>query len=142
MKDIGKHIIFAIIFLTSVLAVLPFFKHTEFTAQEAIVCKCICIKCQSTTNEFYKVGGGIANLSDLLKEEPATNEWEQGEFVTFRKSLAHAGCGGQMNFNGQAKPAPYSEREQFYTHVCSKCSTTNQILNATWPQYKQEWRSR
>lgn len=130
-----------ILVLFAVLVFLPYFKHYEFTQKEAVVCKCICFKCQSSTNEFYNVGDRPSKLSELFDEKPATNEWEQGEFITFRKTLSHDGCIGQMVFNGQSKPAPYCETQRFYTHVCDKCSATNQILNATWPQYKQEWRS-
>jgi hypothetical protein len=70
-----------------------------------------------------------------------SNEWEQGQFVTFKRIYPHQRCGGQLVFNGQSKPATYSEKESFYTHVCDKCSATNEILNATWPKYKQEWRA-
>ena len=134
-------IVFIVGVLMLILTVLPYFKHYEFTAKESVVCKCICYKCRSSTNEFYNVGDRPSILSDLLTGNPSTNEWEQGEFVTFRKVYLHQRCGGQLVFNGQAKPAPYSEKEFFYTHVCDRCSETNQILNATWPQYKQEWRA-
>jgi hypothetical protein len=79
----------------------------------------------------------IAVLSGCSKTE---SEWQEGEFVTFRKTLPHE-CGGQLVFNGTSKPAPYTERGNFFNHVCDKCSATNSVLNATWPQYKQEWRS-
>lgn len=127
-----------VLVLFSVAGLLPFFKHYEFTRNEAVVCKCICGDCRAKE----KAEGGVTSQGlSALKAVQEANEWEKGEFVTFRKSLPHAGCTGQMIFNGQAKPAPYSEREQFYVHVCDKCSATNQILNATWPKYKQEWRS-
>ena len=137
----SKYIGFVIAVLITVLAVLPFFRHQEFTAKEAVVCKCICIKCLSSTNEFYNVGDRPSKLSDLLDEKPKTNEWEKGEFVTLRRVYPHQRCGGHLVFNGKATPAPYSEKEFFYTHVCDLCGATNQILNATWPQFKQEWRA-
>jgi len=75
-------------------------------------------------------------------QKSSTGEWQRGEFVTLRRIYPHQRCGGQMVFNGQSVPAPYSEKERFYTHVCDQCGVTNQILNATWPQYKREWRSK
>jgi len=75
-------------------------------------------------------------------EVKATDEWQQGEFITLRRIYPHQRCGGQMVFNGHSERAPYSESDRFYDHVCDKCGATNQILNATWPQYKREWRSK
>jgi hypothetical protein len=74
-------------------------------------------------------------------EIKATDEWQQGDFVTYRRIYPHQRCGGQMVFNGKSDRAPYSENDRFYDHVCDRCNVTNQILNATWPQYKREWRS-
>ena len=119
-----KYFIFFSGVLIAFVAATPFVKHTEFTVKEAVVCKCLCIKCLK---------------ADAAKSQ-STNEWEQGEFVTLRRIYPHARCGGQLVFNGQATPAPYSEKEFFYNHVCDLCGVTNQILNATWPQFKQEWR--
>jgi len=79
-------------------------------------------------------------LSGCAKKE-TSDGWERGEFVQSRRIYPHQRCGGQMVFNGKSTPAPYSEKEYFYTHVCDRCSQTNHILNATWPQYKQEWRA-
>lgn len=138
MKKIGTCFFVILFMLFIASAILPYFKHYTFTRKEAIVCKCICIDCRAKENAK---GGVTSQGLSALKVVQEVNEWEQGEFVTLRKSLPHAGCPGQLVFNGQAKPAPYSEREHFYTHVCDKCSATNQILNATWPQYKQEWRA-
>lgn len=75
------------------------------------------------------------------EQKASINEWQQGDFVTYRRIYPHQRCGGQMVFNGKSERAPYSETDRFYDHVCDKCSTTNQILNATWPQYKREWRA-
>jgi hypothetical protein len=116
---------------------------------------------KSSKGEFYRDSTG--NLSDLkvrdstgklvaikdidstgklIDEKPtADDEWQQGDFVTYRRIYPHQRCGGQMVFNGKSERAPYSETDRFYDHVCDKCSTTNQILNATWPQYKREWRA-
>lgn len=84
----------------------------------------------------------VAGLIPFFKhtDKLVANEWEQGEFVTFRKTLLHE-CGGQLVFNGRSKPAPYCESDNFCEHVCDKCSATNQVLNATWPKYKNEWRA-
>lgn len=71
----------------------------------------------------------------------STDEWQQGDFITYRRIHPHQSCGGQLIFNGKSTVAPYSETERFYDHVCDRCGTTNQILNATWPQYKREWRA-
>jgi hypothetical protein len=71
----------------------------------------------------------------------STSDWQQGDFITYRRIYPHQSCGGQMIFNGKSAVAPYSETERFYDHVCDRCGTTNQILNATWPQYKREWRA-
>ena len=184
----SKWVFFNVIGLITVLAIIPYFVHQEFTAQQAVVCKCICFKCQSSAKDAVKYQDRSGKLSELngVGDEPsitcqhkwrsgciygsgclvvhqrprqtcelcqterdrpefdkqATNEWEQGEFVTLRKVYPHQGCDGHLVFNGQAKPAPYSEKEFFYTHVCDLCGATNQILNATWPQYKQEWRAK
>lgn len=70
-----------------------------------------------------------------------TDEWQQGDFITYRRIYPHQRCGGQMVFNGKSERAPYSEKDFFHTHICDLCGTTNQILNATWPQYKREWRA-
>lgn len=113
-----------ILVLFTVAGLIPFLKHYEFTAKEAVVCECVCFRCR-----YAKDNGPVSDL------------WEIGEFVQYRKAYPHGRCGGQMVFNGKATPAPYSEKEYFYTHVCDKCGETNQILNATWPQYKQEWRT-
>ena len=140
MSNTGKYIVYSILWTFVGLALSPYVFHHEFTAKEAVVCKCICYKCQSSTNEFYNVGDRPSKLSQLLDKKPATNEWEQGEFVTLRRVYPHQRCGGYFVFNGKATPAPYSEKEFFYTHVCDLCGATNQIFNATWPQFKQEWR--
>jgi hypothetical protein len=80
----------------------------------------------------------IAFLSGCGKTQ---SDWQEGEYVTYRRVYPHQRCGGHLVFNGQSTPAPYSDKECFYTHVCDKCSATNQILNTTWPQHKREWRS-
>jgi hypothetical protein len=89
---------------------------------------------------------GIAAFLKTKKqaEQPRPNQadWREGEFVMYRKQLPHQSCAGFLVFNGQSKPAPYSETERFYTHVCDKCSATNSILNTTWPQVKREWRDK
>jgi len=74
--------------------------------------------------------------------KPSPADWREGEFVMYRKQLPHQSCSGFLVFNGQSTPAPYSETERFYTHVCDKCSATNNILNTTWPQVKREWRDK
>jgi hypothetical protein len=114
------------------------FRHHEYTQNEKAVCQCFCRKCQKEVNR--------PSLSDLkvIKQDGMTSlrfepEWSQGEFITLRKVYPHS-CGGNLVFNGGVQHAPYSDRDQFFTHVCDRCSVTNQILNATWPQYKQEWR--
>jgi hypothetical protein len=86
---------------------------------------------------------GLTIYSHRVKHEAkaSTVEWQQGDFVTYRRIYPHQRCGGQMVFNGKSERAPYSEKDFFHTHVCDLCGTTNQILNATWPQYKREWRS-
>jgi hypothetical protein len=76
------------------------------------------------------------------EKKVSTNEWQQGDFITYRRIHPHQPCGGQLVFNGHSTRAPYSETDVFYDHVCDRCSTTNQILNATWPQFKREWRSK
>lgn len=81
-----------------------------------------------------------ADLKDAKRDRPASDGWERGEFVTLRRVYPHKMCGGQLVFNGQAERAPYSDKDFFCTHVCDNCGQTNQILNAQWPQYKQEWR--
>jgi hypothetical protein len=83
---------------------------------------------------YQDSNGGISSLKGRVSDG-----WERGEYVTLRKSLNH-GCGGQLIFNGRATPAPYSEGVNFCEHVCDKCGATNQVLNATWPKHKQEWR--
>jgi hypothetical protein len=85
---------------------------------------------------------GLTIYSDTVKHhaKASTDEWQQGDFVTYRRIYPHQRCGGQMVFNGKSERAPYSENDYFHTHVCDLCGTTNQILNATWPQYKREWR--
>lgn len=88
---------------------------------------CQCVKCRAE-----KPTVSIQN----------TNEWQQGDFITFRRIYQHQPCGGQMVFKGHSKRAPFSETDMFYDHVCDRCSTTNQILNQTWPQFKREWRSK
>lgn len=70
----------------------------------------------------------------------STNEWQQGDFITFRRIYPHPSCGGQMVFNGQSDRVPLSENAFMYTHVCDRCSVTNKMLNQTWPQFKREWR--
>ena len=114
-----------ILALSTALAFLPFFKGIQLMTTEPVDRKCNCFRCRYS----------------MPTDGPVSSLWERGEFVTLRKAYPHGRCGGQMVFNGKATPAPYSEKEYFYTHVCNKCSETNQILNATWPQYKQEWRS-
>jgi hypothetical protein len=113
----GKFIVSLIIVLMIALAFLPLFRHQNLTANQKAWSQCFCKKCRT-----------------------ADNEWQKGEFVTLRRIYPHKLCSGQLVFNGQGKPAPYSEKEFFYTHVCDLCGATNQILNATWPQFKQEWR--
>jgi len=132
----SKYIGFVIAVLITVLTVLPFFKHQELTEREKVWSECLCRKCSSETNKL----SNVSKLTEFL-DKTQTNEWERGEFVTLRRVYPHQRCGGHLVFNGQAKPAPYSEKEYFYTHVCDLCGATNQILNATWPQFKQEWRS-
>jgi hypothetical protein len=83
--------------------------------------------------------GTLMARLDFAKR-PALEGWERGEYDTYRKTLKHE-CGGQFVFNGHAKPAPYCDGVNFCEHVCDKCNATNQVLNATWPQHKREWRS-
>lgn len=87
---------------------------------------CHCWKCLLNPKAEAKVSYGL-------------DGWEQGEFITYRKTYAHS-CGGTLTFNGKSERAPYSENDVFYTHVCDKCNVTNQMLNAHWPQFKREWR--
>jgi hypothetical protein len=86
---------------------------------------------------------GLTIYSDRVKQaaKASTDEWQQGEFITLRRIYPHQRCGGQMTYNGKSERAPYSETDFFNTHVCDLCGATNQILNATWPQYKREWRA-
>jgi len=88
---------------------------------------CQCVKCRQ---------------EKLEKVDPSVDEWKQGDFITLRRIYPHQRCGGQMIFNGHSERASYSEKDTFYDHVCDRCSTTNQILNQTWPQFKREWRSK
>ena len=83
----------------------------------------------------------VRRESKKLQNHSTIDGWSAGEWIMYRKQLPHSGCSGFMAFNGQSTAAPYSERERFYTHVCDTCGATNNILNATWPQFKQEWRS-
>ena len=76
------------------------------------------------------------------KQKVSSEEWQQGDLITYRRIYPHQRCGGQMVFNGKSTVAPYSETERFYDHVCDRCGATNQILNQTWPQFKREWRSK
>lgn len=82
----------------------------------------------------------VRKESKQLQKTSTLDGWSAGEWITYRKQLPHGGCSGSLTFNGQSTPAPFSETERFYTHVCDKCSATNSILNATWPQFKREWR--
>lgn len=132
----SKYIIIIIAVLMTILTALPLFRHQELTEREKVWSTCLCRKCSSETNKLSTV----SKLTEFL-DKTQTNEWEQGEFVTLRRVYPHQRCGGHLVFNGKATPAPYSEKEFFYTHVCDLCGATNQILNATWPQFKQEWRS-
>lgn len=143
MRETGKYIVIATLWTIVGLALSPYVFHQEFTAQQAVVCKCVCFKCQSAEKDAVKYQDRSGKLSELngVGDEPRTDDWQRGEFVAFRMAYTHQQCGGHLVFNGQAKPAPYSEKEFFYTHVCDKCGATNQILNATWPQFKQEWRA-
>jgi hypothetical protein len=81
----------------------------------------------------------VRHMPAESRPAPVLDGWIQGEFVTYRKTYDH-GCGGTLTFNGKTDRAPYSETDVFYTHVCDKCGTTNQMLNAHWPQFKREWR--
>jgi len=83
----------------------------------------------------------VRKESKQLQKPSTIDGWTAGEWIMYRKQLSHGGCSGFLTFNGQSTPAPYSETERFYTHVCDKCGATNNILNATWPQYKREWRN-
>jgi hypothetical protein len=99
------------------------------------------LKVRDSTGKLVAIKD-IDSTGKLIDEKPtADDEWQQGDFVTYRRIYPHQRCGGQMVFNGKSERAPYSETDRFYDHVCDKCSTTNQILNATWPQYKREWRA-
>jgi hypothetical protein len=82
----------------------------------------------------------VRKESKQLQKPTTIDGWTVGEWITYRKQLPHGGCSGYLTFNGQSTAAPFSETERFYTHVCDKCSATNNILNATWPQFKREWR--
>jgi hypothetical protein len=82
----------------------------------------------------------LMGLSMSKEDKKVPVEWSRGDYILYRKQLPHGGCSGYLNFNGQTTPAPYSETERFYTHVCDKCSSTNSILNDTWPKFKREWR--
>ena len=134
----GSLICILILALFTVLGLLPFFKHYEFTRAEAVVCKCLCGSCREKERiQSSESPGGLSVLKGVRGEDV----WQKGEFITFRKAFAHDQCPGNLVFIGEVKPAPYSEKDYFYTHVCDVCSATNQILNAQWPQYKREWRS-
>ena len=80
------------------------------------------------------VGLSIAHYRD-------ESNWERGEYVTLRRAHYHEGCGGEWRYSGQSEVAPFSERDRFNLHTCSRCGETNKVLNAIWPEHRREWRS-
>jgi len=153
MKNISPCICTIILTVIVVLAFLPFFKGLQVLTNKDIPAKekvrsSVWSEGLSNLKAVQEANEPVKRICNCFRcrysmpaDGPVSDLWERGEFITLRKAYPHGRCGGQMVFNGKATPAPYSEKEYFYTHVCDKCSETNQILNATWPQYKQEWRS-
>jgi hypothetical protein len=120
-----KKVVSIILCLFLLGSLLPFIIHADLTSEQAAVMYCQCYKC----------------MFKAKPKPPAIDGWSAGEWITYRKQLPHGGCSGSLTFNGQSTAAPFSETERFYTHVCDTCNATNNILNATWPQFKREWRN-
>jgi len=69
---------------------------------------------------------------------------ERVEQVVWRTELRHAGCpqGGFWRASGPPrKIEAYGIDKWVHLHVCSGCGATNEIYDARWPQFRQEWRA-
>ena len=69
---------------------------------------------------------------------------ERVEQVVWRTELRHAGCsqGGFWRASGPPrKIEAYGIDKWIHLHVCSGCGATNEIYDARWPQFRQEWRA-
>ena len=69
---------------------------------------------------------------------------ERVEQVVWRTELRHAGCphGGFWRASGPPrKIEAYGIDKWIHLHVCSGCGATNEIYDARWPKFRQEWRA-
>ena len=77
--------------------------------------------------------------------EPADGKiTEEVDAVTYRTRLRHDGCVSNGCWNAYGQPSritAYGIDKYVYPHRCDGCGSTNTIYDASWPQFRREWRS-
>lgn len=69
---------------------------------------------------------------------------EEVEAVTYRTRLRHAGCPSNGFLNAYGRPeriTAYGIDKNVWPHKCDGCGYTNTIYDASWPQFRREWRA-
>ena len=69
---------------------------------------------------------------------------EEVEAVTYRTRLRHAGCVSNGFWNAYGRPAritAYGIDKYVWPHRCDGCGATNTVYDASWPQFRREWRA-